>query len=158
MRTAAGRIWEEQKAVLAHDGKTGQIEKSDDVALRHPVRLFEGGAQAEAARQIEERLPQRVVVADNQPRVVMADAARPLQRRQNVDGVEEMADDDVIEGLVEVEVFRVGRQEVKLRIILFRQLDQPVADFDSHSVGRLNRSQQVSGLAADFQNPFQQVR
>src|SRR5271157_5930458 len=84
----------------------------------------------------------------------MAGAPRALQRRQNVNRVEDVAEDDVVEGLVQVQVFRVGGEKMKLRIVLFRDLDQPLADFYSHSVGWLNRGQQVSGLAADFQHAF----
>src|SRR5271165_7010266 len=84
----------------------------------------------------------------------MAGAPRALQRRQNVNGVEDVAENDVVESLVQVQVFRVGGKKVKLRIIALRHLDQPLADFDSHSVGWLDRSQQVSGLAANFQHAF----
>jgi hypothetical protein len=37
----------------------------------------------------------------------MAGSPRALQRRQNVHGVKDVAEDDVIEGLVEVQVFRI---------------------------------------------------
>src|SRR5208283_5751084 len=87
----------------------------------------------------------------------MAGATRALQRRQNVNRVEDVAEDDVVEGLVQMQVFRVGGEKAKLRIITLRYLDQPLADFDSHSVGRLNRGQQMPGLAANFQHALSRL-
>ena len=68
----------------------------------------------------------------------MAQATCASERGKNVNRIKDVAEDDVVEWLAELQVFRIRGQKMELGIILLRYLDQALADFDSHSVGRLD--------------------
>ncbi len=63
-----------------------------------------------------------------------------------------MAEDDVIKGLVELQVLRVRSDKVKVGIILLRHCHEPFADLHADAIRRLDRSQQMPGLAANLQH------
>src|SRR5271165_1442650 len=84
--------------------------------------------------------------------MALADLAGSSQCSQNINRVEKVAKDDVIKGLIELQILWIRSYKMKLGIISLSNLHQPFADFDANSVRRLDRGQQVSGLTTNFQH------
>src|ERR1700743_831929 len=78
----------------------------------------------------------------------------PLQRPQDVDGVENVIEDDVIERLVQFQRLEIALHKIEFGMVLTRARDHLVADFHADAVRGANRSQHVPGLATQLQHTF----
>lgn len=83
----------------------------------------------------------------------MRERGDALEDRQQVLRVgHEVAEDDVVEGRVEIDLLAGGDDELELGMAAARELDHAGADVDADAAGRLQRRQQVARPAADLEH------
>ena len=101
----------------------------------------------------KQRLPELVVIDDDELECSACNVRRMRSKRsQDIDGVEDVVEKDVIERFVKIEFFGVTLKEMQFRMVHLRARDHGVADLGPHSVSRFRAGQVVPGLATQFQN------
>src|ERR1700741_4671595 len=137
--------------------KAGEFEKAADVIFADPVRLDEFGAKADFTGEFEYRVPELIVVEDDQPCVGSTVLANGFKRTQNIDRIENVVEEDVVEFFAERELFRVSLKKVQVGVPLFSKPYHHLANFDANSVRRLDGCEQLARLAADREDAFSRL-
>src|SRR5262249_52778685 len=82
----------------------------------------------------------------------MTTSAYTLQRAQQINGVKDVAEDYVVELLVEFQSFRIAAKKSKMRIYFASDLDHLVANLDTQTVGWLYGIEKMPCCTADLQH------
>src|SRR5262249_24586430 len=146
-------LGKENKAMFSNRAETGEFQEAANVVFADPVGLDKLGAKADLAGEIENWLPQVVVVDNDDLRVRCAMATHALEGAQDVDGVEDMVENDVVKGFAEIESFGIAGEEMEVRMVAPRDFDHRLADFDAETVGGSQRGKQCTCLAANLEHP-----
>jgi hypothetical protein len=91
-----------------------------------------------------------VVVDDDDQGVRVAVVPDLFERLQDIDGVEDVVEEDVVERFAKFEFFGIALREEKLRELLSCDLDHRLAKLNADAITWFHRIEQMAGLAADL--------
>ena len=94
-----------------------------------------------------------IVVDHDDQRVGSAVLTDAFKCTKNVYGIEDVIEKNVVERFIQLEFFRIAHHETQVRVPALRDFHHGAADFYSDAIGWFERSEEVAGLAADFENP-----
>ena len=81
----------------SNDTKAGQVQETVHIVFADPVGLHEARAQAELAGQLQDGLPELIVIDHDEAGRGVAMSADLHESAEDVDGVEDVAEQDVVE-------------------------------------------------------------
>src|ERR1700682_42485 len=140
--------------MLRHRTKPGKLQKPSDVILTHPIRLDEPRAQSDLASQFQYGLPQMIVVDHHDLRSGSTVFADLLQCKKNINCIENMVEKDVVKSFIQFKDLRVALYKMQLRVLPMCGFNHRVADFYANSVAWHHRCQEITGFAANLQDPL----
>jgi hypothetical protein len=132
--------------------KAGEIQETAYIVFADPVRFHEPCAKAEFAGQFKDRLPEVVVIDDDQAGLGCAVSSDLDQSAENIEGVENVIEQHIVEGLVQIEVFRVGLDEFQGGVVPAGALHHGLTDFHPYASGGLDGGEHVASLAAHVED------
>src|SRR5215471_15256101 len=134
--------------MLANGTETSETQEAANIVLTNPVGLDKFGAQANLAGKLQHRLPQMIVVDDDDQRFGGAMLADAFEGVEDVHGVENVVENDVVELFVELEIFGITLQEMQIGMLGGGVIDHHLADLDANSKFRHDGSEKMAGFAA----------
>ena len=144
---------------LADHLEIRQIHQVQEVGGGDVVDLGLPALEFQHLPELQDRLPQMGIIGDDDSRRRRAQMMHQPQRAidvfEHADGV---GDHDVIERPFDRSqrrrIFDVAENKIQGRIKLSGLGDGPDAEIDADAIGRLQRREQISPAAAQFQNPL----
>src|SRR6266487_3218966 len=94
-----------------------------------------------------------IVVDHDDQRVGSAVLTDAFECTKNVYGIEDVIEKNVVERFIQLEFFRIAHHETQVRVLALRDFDHGATDLYPDAIGWFERSEEVAGLAADFENP-----
>src|SRR6266566_7001229 len=94
-----------------------------------------------------------IVVDHDDQRVGSAVLTDAFKCTKNVYGIEDVIEKNVVERFIQLEFFRIMHHETQVRVLALRDFHHGATDLYPDAIGWFERSEEMTGLAADFENP-----
>src|SRR6266496_3918431 len=94
-----------------------------------------------------------IVVDYDDQRVRSAVLTEAFKCTKNVYGIEDVIEKNVVERFIQLEFFRIAHHETQVRVLALRDFHHDATDLYPDAIGWFERSEEVAGLAAEFERP-----
>lgn len=144
---------EENEAAGEYRIVIGESEQVVNVGGADPVVQALGDADMELLGELDERLPEVVVIHYHYTGMRSAAVAQPIEDSFDVYNILYGCDEDVVELLLDLECLRVLVEEIKVRIVGARLFDLAAAVIHAYTVGGIELIQDKADAAAYMEHP-----
>src|SRR5713101_5021029 len=96
-----------------------------------------------------------IVVDHDDQRVGSAVLTDAFKCTKNVYGIEDVIEKNVVERFIQLEFLRITHHETQVRVLALRDFHHGATDLYPNAIGWFERSEEMAGLAANFENPLE---